>query len=61
MKPKNLNGAADTDANAALVAIQLGLPGASDRVDAAARRALGSVDMRVAQAVLASFRVAARL
>ena len=52
-KIRNLNGVSYADSNAALVAVQLDLPGASERVDTAARRAPGSVDMRIAQAAIA--------
>jgi tetratricopeptide (TPR) repeat protein len=51
-RARNVNGAAYALSNAALVEVQLGRPNAAAHVAAAARRAPGSVDMRVAQAAL---------
>ena len=49
---RNVNGAAYADGNAALVLVQMGSPGGAAAVSAVARRAPGSVDMRVAHAAL---------
>lgn len=49
---KNLSGIVYAESNAALVEAQLGLPEAEQHMQAAARRAAGSIDMRAALASL---------
>ena len=49
---RNLSGAVYADGNAALAEVQLGRPDARKHLEAVARRAAGSTDMRLALAAL---------